>query len=173
MQVRLIELTPNPLFDTEPRRLQLQSPDRCGSSAPFTFPRTSRQCALLVRLNHLTGQGGKKQSQLLDMRCIKPSALSIPSLRHQQHVFCATLSTFKAGAVTGRQAYKHTPDQQFIVIVQGVVACRALQRGRTLPSFLRISCSGLTAQQVQRQKRQQRPIGAAAAPLICGRPRPG
>ncbi|CAL8463177.1 g2711 [Coccomyxa elongata] len=46
-KVRLIELTPNPLFDTEPRRLVLQSPGHCGPTAPFTFPRTSRQCALL------------------------------------------------------------------------------------------------------------------------------
>ncbi|BDA44599.1 hypothetical protein COCOBI_06-0750 [Coccomyxa sp. Obi] len=44
---RLIELTPNPLFDMGPRRLELRSPNGCGPTAPFTFPRTSRQCAIL------------------------------------------------------------------------------------------------------------------------------
>ncbi|EIE21377.1 hypothetical protein COCSUDRAFT_56596 [Coccomyxa subellipsoidea C-169] len=41
---RFIELTPNPLFDLGPRRLELQSPT--GRAAPFTFPRAARQRAV-------------------------------------------------------------------------------------------------------------------------------
>ncbi|KAK9908395.1 hypothetical protein WJX75_007228 [Coccomyxa subellipsoidea] len=44
---RFIELTPNPLFDSGPRRLELQSPS--GQGAPFTFPRANRQGPIPVR----------------------------------------------------------------------------------------------------------------------------